>query len=79
MLQGELRVKAIRTLEALLDAGPAATRFNAAKLVLEWGDEAGDGDEKGLGQMSLAELEELVRRKEADLKRVAPGNGAHQL
>jgi phage terminase small subunit len=72
----QLKLKAVRTLDALLSDGPAATKFNAAKLVLEYGDDEDGGEQKPLTELSIAELEELVRRKEAQLRDVTPSNGA---
>lgn len=75
MLRGELKLKALSTLRELMASGPAATRFNAAKLVLEQTDDS-QADERTLTEMSIAELEALVERKQAELKDVTPNNGA---
>lgn len=74
-MRGDLRVKALKTLENLLNDGPAATKLGAAKLVLEWG-EGEEGGDKPLTEMTLEELEAVVRRKEAELRDVTPDNGA---
>lgn len=78
-LNGELKHMALEALRDLLkEKTPAATRFAAAKLVLvETKPDERKGD-KPLTEMSIEELEELIRRQEAQLKDVTPSNGAHQ-
>lgn len=76
-LNGELKQLAVVALKDLLkEKTPAATRFAAAKLVLiETKPDERKGD-KPLTEMSIDELEELIRRQEASLKDVTPSNGA---
>lgn len=80
-LRGELRLKAIRALDELVTSGPAATRFQAAKLILEEGkDDSLDG-KKPLSKMTEAELEAVVEdaaRKALQLQSidVEPKTGA---
>ena len=71
MLRGELRGLAVKTLKDLMISGPAATRFNAAKLVLELEDPEA-GAEEALSAMRIEDLEALIARKEAELKNVTP-------
>jgi phage terminase small subunit len=75
-LKGALRLKALKTLEELLGCGSAQVRLGAVKLVLEQADEADQGEEKPQEEMTIEELEALIRRKEAQLKQVTPSNGA---
>lgn len=83
-LKGELRVKAIQTLETLMDSGPAATKFNAAKLILEHGDAAAGDSGKPLQAMTEEELMGVIERaqaavdegREARMLDVTPKNGA---
>lgn len=83
-LRGELRAKALKTMEELLSAStPAATRFQAAKFIAEQTRPA-DGDDKPLSEMTPDELEAVVRRCQAVIAEgqqpvmidVTPKNGA---
>jgi phage terminase small subunit len=84
-LRGELRVKALQTMEALLgEKTPAATRFQAAKFVLEQGQAGGAGDEKPLSEMTEDELMAVIERAQATVAEahkpriidITPDNGA---
>lgn len=80
-MAGELRVEAQKAIRELLtDKTPAATRLQAAKLVMEHGKDASQGDEKPLSEMTPSELEALVRKLEAAkidrIIDVTPTNGA---
>jgi hypothetical protein len=82
-LNGELRVKALKAMERLLgDGTPPATRFNAAKFILERGDASRRDGDKPLGEMTEAELTAVIdgakKKLEAGLVNVTPDNGAHR-
>jgi hypothetical protein len=82
-LKGELRLKALKTLDELLDKStPAATRFQAAKWIAERSEtDKKDGD-KPLAEMDEAELMAVIERakqaKDAAMIDVTPKNGAHR-
>lgn len=74
-MSGPMKLKAMRAIDQMLDGGNATVRFQAAKLVLDWGaEDAGHG--RPLSELTIEELEQIVRQKEAELKRVTPDNGA---
>lgn len=77
-LNGPMRVQAMLRLKELITNKntPAATAFNAAKLIIERGDDDLKDGDKPLTEMTLDELEELIRRKEGELQDVTPKNGA---
>lgn len=75
VIRGELRPLALKALRELLVDGPAATRYQAARLVLEQAEDV-HGDEKPLSEMTISELEAVIERKERQLKVVTPDNGA---
>lgn len=76
-MRGDLRVKAIIALDKLLnDDAPSATRFNAAKLILEHGANQPGIAQKPATEMTIDELEAFVRQKQDELKDVTPSNGA---
>jgi hypothetical protein len=80
-LRGPLKLKAMRTLNELLaPSSPAATRFNAAKLILEHGEDGDKGDARPMTERSVEELEAMITELEgarnARLKDVTPSNGA---
>lgn len=73
-----LAIKRLKTLVSS-DKTPSATALNAAKLIVERCDDSDSQDgSKPLAEMSLEELESLIRQKEAALKDVTPGNGVHR-
>lgn len=76
-IKGSLAQKALQTMESLLaDGTPAATRFGAAKWILEQAGhtaEAGEGKDKPLAEMSEAELLAFMAKME---KIVAEGGNA---
>lgn len=76
-IKASLAQKAMQTVEDLLkDGTPAATRFAAAKWVLEQAghtNEAGEGKDKPLAEMSEAELLAFMAKME---KIVAEGGNA---
>lgn len=82
-LNGPMRVLAMRKLHKLLtdEKTPAATALNAAKLVIERGDDAASKqDEKPLTMMNEDELTSLIHRleeaRQAGLVNVTPQTGA---
>lgn len=83
-LGGVVRIKALRAMKSMLgDDTPAATRFQAAKWVLERGQDDDQGDDKPMSAMTADELAQLVDRLErerternAQIKDVTPRNGA---
>lgn len=81
-LTGDLYLKAINALDALLESGPAATRFAAAKLVIEQRKAAEEDGAKPLSGMTEDELQGVIDRAKERLSAgmidVTPGNGAHQ-
>lgn len=73
-IAGELSTKARKTMEGLLaDTVPAATRFAAAKWVLEQGEGQDDDDATPLHQMTAPQLEAFMARAQA----VIDGGGEH--
>jgi hypothetical protein len=82
-LSGTLRVKAMQRLRDLItnDKTPHATAFNAAKFIIERGDEDAKPGDKPLSEMTEEELVAVIDRleeaKAARLIDVTPGNGAH--
>lgn len=82
LLAGPLRIKAIRKLEDLVtkEGVPGATAFQAAKFIIEHGDDDALGDDKPLSQMTPKELEAMIDRLQAkldgDLIDVTPRTGA---
>lgn len=75
-LRGDLKLKALQTLVKIMDGTSAQAALGAARTILEHSEEADHGDEKPLTEMSIPELEALIRRKEAELRDVTPHNGA---
>lgn len=77
-LRGDLASKALTAMEKLVtdDKTPAATRFSAAKWILEQAghtDQADDGRDKPLAEMTEAELRAFLIKAEAT---VAAGGSA---
>lgn len=86
IIRGELGTDALKAMRDLLKPEtPAATRFNAAKWVLEHDADAADG-EKPLAEMTPSELEAFIQRasasineaKDARMIDVTPDNGAQR-
>ena len=70
--------------DLLSEDTPAATRFNAAKWVLEYDQEVADGEDKPLSEMTEAELRGVIERAQVAVEEhrtariidVTPENGA---
>lgn len=81
-MKGELRAKALKALDDMLTltTTPAATRFQAAKLVIEQTDAQPGEADKPLTSMTEAELQAFVDKAQKALEGrlidVTPGNGA---
>lgn len=87
IIRGELGGDALDAMRDMLKpTTPAATRFQAAKWVLEHGEEGQADGDKPLSEMSAEELMDFVRKAEAELAEakaarfidVTPNNGAQR-
>jgi hypothetical protein len=79
-MRGDLKLKAMKTLEKIMDGNSAQAALGAAKIVLEYGADADQGDDKPLTEMTSGELAALIDKLEAEKSTraidVTPGNGA---
>lgn len=79
-LKGRLKLKALRTLESLMDGKSAQVALGAAKIVFEHGQDDSQGEDKPLSEMSREDLEAMIDQLEAEkaarAKDVTPNNGA---
>lgn len=79
-LRSDLKLKAMKTLDKLMDGQSSQAALGAAKIVLEYGKSDDQGDDKPLSEMTPGELaamiDRLEREKAARAKDVTPSIGA---
>jgi hypothetical protein len=79
-MRGDLKIKALNTLEKLMDGSSAQAALGAAKIVFDYAKDSDQADDTPLSERPTAELEAMIdqleREREARMKDVTPSNGA---
>lgn len=79
-MKGRLKLKALKTLETLMDGKSAQVALGAAKIVFDYAKDDDQGDDRPLSERPTTELEAMIeqleREREARMKDVTPKNGA---
>lgn len=79
-MKGRLKLKALKTLETLMDGKSAQVALGAAKIVFDYTRDDEGSDDRPLSERSTAELEAMIDQLEGEkagrAKDVTPKNGA---